>query len=85
MGFWFFIFENLSRLKPATTPKRQFCKELVWSKSIRGSDGNMVKVERRYTNGNLSSISYTFYDKNEKQIGTVNYNANYRSVKGERK
>lgn len=60
-------------------------RSLVWSKSIRGSDGNMVKVERRYTNGTLSSISYTFYDRNGKQIGTVNYNANHRLVTGERR
>ncbi|MGC8917587.1 MAG: hypothetical protein ACP5NF_11490, partial [Thermoanaerobaculum sp.] len=60
-------------------------RSLVWSKSMRGSDGYMVKVERRYTDGNLSSISYTFYDRNGRQIGAVNYNAKDRSVTGERK
>jgi len=60
-------------------------RSLVWSKSVINSDGSSVRVERRYTNGNLSSISYTFYDKNGKQIGSVNYNARDRSVTGERK
>ena len=60
-------------------------RSLVWSKSVINSDGSSVRVERRYTNGNLSSISYTFYDKNGKQIGSVNYNARNRSVTGERK
>jgi len=60
-------------------------RSLVWSKSVINSDGSSVRVERRYTNGNLSSISYTFYDKNRKQIGSVNYNAMDRSVTGERK
>ena len=60
-------------------------RSLTWSKSMRGSDGYMVKVERRYTDGNLSSISYTFYDRNGRQIGAVNYNAKDRSVTGERK
>jgi hypothetical protein len=60
-------------------------RSLVWSKSVINSDGSSVRVERRYTNGNLSSISYTFYDKNGKQIGSVNYNARNSSVTGERK
>jgi len=34
--------------------------------------------------GNLSSISYTFYNKNGKQIGSVNYNAKNGSIKRER-
>jgi hypothetical protein len=60
-------------------------RSLVWSKSVINRDGSSVRVERRYTNGNLSSISYTFYDKNGKQIGSVNYNARDKSIKGERK
>jgi|GEM_PF-4438806 len=60
-------------------------RSLVWSKSVINSDGSSVKVERKYTSGNLSSISYTFYDKNGKQIGSVNYDAKNRSIVGERK
>jgi len=60
-------------------------RSLVWSKSVINSDGSSVRVERKYTNGNLSSISYTFYDKNGKQIGSVNYNARDRSIVGEGK
>ena len=59
-------------------------RSLVWSKSVINSDGSSVRVERRYTNGSLSSIIYTFYDKNGKQIGSVNYNAQNRSVTGEK-
>lgn len=60
-------------------------RSLVWSKSIKSSDGSLVKVERRYKEGNLVSISYTFYSKDGKQIGFVNYDTKARSVKGERK
>jgi hypothetical protein len=60
-------------------------RSLVWSKSVINSDGSSVRVERRYTDGSLSSISYTFYDKSGKQIGGVNYNARDGSIKGERK
>jgi len=48
-------------------------------------ENDLRRFERRYTNGNLSSTSYTFYDKNGKQIGSVNYNARDGSIKGERK
>lgn len=60
-------------------------RSLVWSKSIRNSDGSLIKVERRYKEGNLISISYTFYSKDGKPIGFVNYDSKARSVKGERK
>jgi hypothetical protein len=60
-------------------------RSLVWSKGLINRDGSSVRVERKYTNGSLSSISYTFYDKNGKQIGSVNYNARDGSIKGERK
>ena len=60
-------------------------RSLVWSKSVINSDGSFVRVERKYINGSLSSISYTFYDKNGKQIGSVYYNVKDSSIKGERK
>jgi hypothetical protein len=48
-------------------------------------ENDLRRFERSYSNGNLSSISYTFYDKNGKQIGSVNYNAKDGSIKGESK
>ncbi|WP_297212829.1 MULTISPECIES: hypothetical protein [Thermodesulfovibrio] len=60
-------------------------RSLIWSKSMRNNDGSIVKIERRYVDGKLSSINYTFYNKDGKQIGIVSYDSKARAVKGERK
>lgn len=59
-------------------------RSLTWSKSVKTKDGASVLIERRYTNGNISLIKCTFYDRSGKLAGTINYNAKGRSIVGKR-
>ncbi len=57
---------------------------LTWSKTMTGSDGSSVKVERRYHNGSLLSVSYQFFNSKGEKTGFINYDSRTGRVDGQR-
>lgn len=55
---------------------------LVWSKTIKRSDGSSVKVEKTYKDGSISSISYQFFGKNGERSGYINYDSKTSKIDG---
>ena len=57
---------------------------LVWSKAAKRADGSSLKIERRYKEGSISSLSYQLFDKKGEKIGYINYDSKTGKIDGVR-
>ncbi|MGQ9921368.1 MAG: hypothetical protein ACUVRZ_08560 [Desulfobacca sp.] len=57
---------------------------LVWSKTMKRTDGSSLRVEKRYQNGSIGTVSYQFYSKDGAKIGYINYDAKSGKIEGVR-